>query len=183
MTKKNLFIPVIITLITLNSCSTTKNRLIIFDEQLVTEVKVNSACRNSSVLPLKNEDELKEAIRTGSAQSVKELKLSISREIEKSTHKIYKIDFIIYEICAAGKENAVHSFRLEEELVLKNIHTGDLLSFKSDTLINNQALSVNRQLAPRQIKFTDYIPVLTNKNYLKAKLFIKQNKTNGKFAH
>jgi len=124
-------------------------------------------------MPLKNEDQLKNVIHSSSNQSIKELKLKTNSALDKSTYKVYKIDFTINETCEATKESNTNSYRLHEELMLRNIATNDFLSFKTDTLINNRALGIPNQLASKQINFSDYIPMLTTKNYLKAKLFFK----------
>jgi len=44
---------------TLLCCKTAKKKLVVFEEKETIEIKVNSACRNSTITPLKNETELK----------------------------------------------------------------------------------------------------------------------------
>ncbi len=51
------------------------------NEKEIAEVKVNSACRNSSIYPMTNEDELKNEIHNAVVSSIKKMKFKTNGDI------------------------------------------------------------------------------------------------------
>lgn len=157
------------------SCKTQKLKLVFFEEKELVEVKINSGCRNSSVSPLTNEDELKNYIHNSAMASIKKLKLRTNKEIEKSTLKTNKIEYIINETCQTSNNNQVYSYKIQQKLSIQNIASKEIFIFESDTLINNQQLLPN-QLAVKKVDIAKFISPLTESNYVKAKNYFKQKK-------
>jgi hypothetical protein len=145
------------------------------EEKPEIELKVNSACRNSSILPLENEAQIKSNTASFSAASIKKMKFKTSKTLEKATSKVKKIELTINESCQAKTDNASSSLKIQQKIVFENTKTGELVDFETDTIINNQKLDPAK-IAEKKINYQDYILSLTQINFKKASRFFNQKK-------
>ena len=166
---------VILLFVSSYSCKTQQLKLVFLEEKELVEVEINSGCRNSGVSPIVNEEELKNAIHNSAIASIKKLKLRTNKEIQKSTLKTNKIEYIINETCLTSNNNQVYSYKIRQVLSIENILSKEIFIFESDTLINNQQLNTN-QLAVKKVDIAKYISPLTESNYMKAKNYFRQKK-------
>lgn len=158
--------PFFVLLMVFNSCKT-NNKVVFLKEKAEVFVKVNSACRNSAILPLENETQLKNNMQSYSDVSMKRMKFKTNKEIDRSTHKLNKIELVINETCQTRSDNNPPSIKLQQKLIFENLSTKELLNFETDTIINDQILNPD-QVALKKVNYQDYILVLTERNYKKA---------------
>jgi hypothetical protein len=138
-------------------------------------VKVNSACRNSIILPLENEAGLKNNLELYSTASIKKLKFKTNAKPDKATYRLIKTELIINESCLAKSDNNPPSIRLQQKIIFENLKTLELIDIESDTLINNQNLNPG-QIARPKANYQNYIAPLTEKNFKKAHNFFYKRK-------
>lgn len=164
------------TSISVFSCRTTKNKNVLFETAINGTVEVNSSCRNSLYLPLKNDSALIAELKKNSADAMREVKIRTNQSVEKSNYKIEKVILIVYETCGANLIKNKVPLRLEEKITLTNIETTQAIDFTTDTIINDQILSAPKQIETKKVDFSKYIPILSLKNYSKIKDFMKHQK-------
>lgn len=152
----------------ITSCKTQQLKVVFFEEKEMADVKVNSACRNSSVFPLTNEDELKNEIHNSVVSSIKKMKFKTNSDARKSTLKTNKVEYIINESCQKNDNNQMYSFKIQQKISIENIVTNEIYVFESDTLVNNQQLN-SSPLASKKVDFMKFIFPLTKNNYKQAK--------------
>jgi len=159
----------------LGGCKAAGTKMIMLEASPEVEVTVNSACRNSAILPLKDEAGLKSALRSHSSAAMKRLKLKTTAKEAKSTFSTTKIELGIYETCQEKSDKNPPPVRLHEKLTLQHTKTKELYVFEMDTLINNQKLNPN-QLAVPKVDYESYLLPLTQLAYQKAKIFFSRKK-------
>jgi hypothetical protein len=152
----------------INACKTQQLKVVFLNEKEIAEVKVNSACRNSSIYPIKNEEELKNEIHNAVILSIKKMKFKTNSDVGKSTLKTNKVEYIINESCQISNKNQVYSFEIQQKISVENIVTKEIYVFESDTLLNNQQLNSNQLAAPK-VDLMKFIFLLTENNYKQAK--------------
>ncbi|MCW3104000.1 MAG: hypothetical protein JWO09_2440 [Bacteroidetes bacterium] len=162
-------------LLILAGCKAAGTKMIMLEASPEVEVTVNSACRNSAILPLKDEAGLKSALRSHSSAAMKRLKLKTTAKEAKSTFTTTKIELAIYETCQGKSDNNPPPVRLHEKLTLQHTKTKEMYVFEMDTLINNQKLNPN-QLAVPKVDYEAYLLPVTQLAYQKAKTFFSRKK-------
>lgn len=157
------------------SCKTQKLKVVFSQDKEVVEVRVNSGCRNSSVFPIVNEEELKNDIHNSVAATIKKVKFKTNKDVNKATLKTSKVEYVINETCQSNGSNQIFSYKIYQKVSVENIATKEIFIFESDTLVNNQQLLPN-QLAVKKVDIAKFIGPLTESNYVKAKYYFKQKK-------
>lgn len=159
----------------LAGCKATGTKMIVMEAKPEVQITVNTACRNSAVSPLQNEDALKAALQDHSTTAIKRLKLRSTGKEEKSTFRIMKIELTLNETCQGKADNNLPPLRLHEKLILQHTKTMALYSFETDTLINNRQLSPG-QLSVPKAGFESYLLPVTQVTWQKAKDFFREKK-------
>ncbi len=170
------FVTIVVITCLIVCCKTTGTKIVLFDDQAEVVFSVNSACRNSTLLPLENETGLKSSVQSYTANAIKKQKFKTNPSLDRSTYRISKIEMIITETCQAAKPDGnPPSLKLQQKLSLENTVTKQLYSFETDTIINNQKLNPG-QLAVKKVDYQAYFQPLTDRNFKKAKAFFSQKK-------
>lgn len=156
-------------------CKTNGTKLILLEEKSTVEVKLNSACRASVILPINDEELLKKNIQMYADAGIKKMKLKTNSSADKATCRIKNIELVITESCPTKLDGNAASLKLHQKLILEQLKTKELLVFEVDSVINNQKLTPN-QLAVKKVDYQSYIPPLTERNLSKLKDFYKKKK-------
>ncbi|MCW3086473.1 MAG: hypothetical protein JWP12_3839 [Bacteroidetes bacterium] len=170
------FVIVVAIVLMVVCCKTGGTSIVLFEDKAEVKFTVNSACRNSAILPLANETGLKSNVQSYAASAIKNLKFKTNSSLEKSTCRISRIEMIITETCEAAKPDGnPPSLKLKQKLSLENTVTKQVYSFETDTIINNQKLNPG-QLAVKKVNYEAYFQPLTDRNFKKAKTFFSKKK-------
>ena len=170
------FVTIVVITCLVAGCKTAATKIVLFDDKAEVVFSVNSACRNSAILPLENESVLKSSVQSYAANAIKKQKFKTNSSLDRSTCRISKIEMIITETCQAAKPDGnPPSLKLQQKLSLENTVTKQLYSFETDTIINNQKLNPG-QLAVKKVDYEVCFQPLTDRNFKKAKAFFSQKK-------
>jgi len=174
--RRTFFIAGLIVTCTIVCCKIAGTGIVLFANKAEVELTVNSACRNSAILPFENENGMKSNIQSYAASAVKNLKFKTNQTLDKSNCRISKIELIITETCTAVKPDGnPPALKLQEKLSLENTITKQLYSFEADTIINDQKL-VPGQLAAKKVNYQPYLQLLTERAFKNAKAFFYKKK-------